>query len=402
MTNHNLPNIFFISLFGEINNSNSRVYKIDKAFSARSTFVTPDFSHGEKKYKEKDNHEKNPLTTSVYLTVPSYSKNLSFRRIYSHLVFASKLKYYLNRLVEKPDIVICLMPTSSAAYVAGQYCKNNNIMFVIDIIDIWPDSLIPLSRNKRLIKLLLLPWKTLTKKAYILADYISGESKLYTSTAHKINTNVPYTYTYLGVDKKQTDTLIASSTLSLIKAKDVINLCYAGSLGNSYDFNNILNALKYIHFHGIKYKMYFIGEGEKRKDIEKFAKDNNLNVEITGRLSYQNYLKYLSICDIGFNSFKKGTMVVHSYKFNDYCACGLFVFNNLVGETSEMVFNYDIGVNYNDRDLSDKLLNTCHNWEHYNVKRNNIDLLIKNELDSQTIYKTLRDNILKVHKKFYA
>jgi len=392
--------VILISLFGEIYNLNSRVYKIFKAFGANTTFITPDFNHAEKKYKGKVRNEINPLINSVYLPVPKYSKNLSIKRLFSHIVFAFKLSIYLRNLKERPLMVICLMPTSSAAFVAGRYCKKKSIFYVVDVIDAWPDSLVPLTKHTRLINLLVFLWKYLTKKAYRLADYISGESRTYAYSAHKINPNVPWSFTYLGVDISETKKLIENSKLILSFSQKEIKLCYGGSLGNSYDFENILQALKFIQDKGIKYKMYFVGDGEKRNEIEQFAKHHRLKIEVTGRLDYADYLYYLSRCDIGFNSFVNETKVVHSYKFNDYCACRLFVFNNLTGETSEMIEKYDIGINYNHFDLSKKLLDVCENWNYYNQKIKNIDALINNELDSQVIYKKMKDSILDAYKEF--
>ena len=226
-----MPNILIISLFGDIFNSNSRVYKIARAFSGEITFITPNFSHGEKRYKEKRKIFLSIQINIVYLSVPRYLGNLSVKRLYSHLTFALKLKSYLKKLDNKPEIIICLMPTSSAAYIAGKYCKKKKIFFVIDVIDLWPDSVIPFSKYKRLMNKLLFTWKALTNKSYSLADYISGESKAYAYAAHKVNPAVPWSFTYLGVDNLQTIQQIESSSLKLSKPDGVINLCYGGSLG---------------------------------------------------------------------------------------------------------------------------------------------------------------------------
>lgn len=395
MTSNNLPRILIISLFGEINNPNSRVYKIDKAFNTTTTFLTTDFNHSEKKFKIKNENELNSRLTTVYLSVPSYSRNLSIRRLYSHLVFSYKLMRYLNRLTEKPDIVICAMPTSTSAYIAGHYCKKNNISFVVDVIDLWPDSLIPLFRQKTFSKILFYPWQLLTEKAYKMANYISGESLAYALVAHKHNPDAPWSYTYLGVNVNQTNELVKLSKIHLAKPEDEIWICYGGNLGNSYDFDSVLNAIKYIHDKNIKYRMFFVGEGEKRSLIQKYAVKNSLNIEITGRLEYMDYLKYLTASDIGINSFLEGSLVAHSFKFNDYASSNLFILNNLAGETAEMIVRYKIGLNFNRNNLSKILYNVCQNWNIYCAYKLNLDKLINNELDSDTIYNKLAVNILK-------
>jgi glycosyltransferase involved in cell wall biosynthesis len=387
-------NILIVSLFGEINNANSRLHKIAHTFSEKVSIVTPDFCHAEKKYKSKKTLvEKNPFFVK-YIHVPSYNKNLTYKRSYSHLVFTYKLRLYLNNLVVKPDFILCLMPPSSSAYVCGLYCKKENIDFVIDIIDLWPDSLIPLTRYKSITNFLLYPWRLMTEKTYKMATYISGQSKAYALAAHKINPKVPYSYTYLGVNQDKTKQLVNKSKIKFSKPANEIWICYGGSLGNSYDFKLLLKAIKHIDDEKIKYRMYFVGEGEKRSFIEKFTADNALNIEITGRLAYKDYLKYLSVCDIGINNFKKGSLVAYSFKFNDYVASNLFILNNLLGETSEMVDRYKIGLNFDEDNLTEMLYQVCRNWHTYDTHKINMELLIEKELDSTSIYKKLIKNIL--------
>lgn len=398
-----MSRLMIISLFGNINNINSRVYKIDKAFQWDTVFITPNFDHSKKEFKNLNQSEEYRIQT-VYLDVPSYEKNLSLRRILSHIIFAKKIHSFLKSLpkIERPQIVISLMPTSSAAWVAGRFCKKNKIFFVVDIIDLWPDSLIPLAKENFLLKLLLKPWERITQNAYKLANYVSAESKAYSKVASSFNPSVKASYTYLGVNSIQVKEIISASTFKGFHKDNELVLCYGGSLNNSYDFDTLLNAIKFIHDKGVKYKMVFIGEGEKRKEILSFSNKYNLNVQITGRIPYNDFLKYLSACDIAFNAFVQETKVVHSYKFNDYCATGLFIFNSLKGETAESIDKYDIGVNYSKDDLSEKLLKVVENWEFYNLKRKNLSNFIDDELDTSKIYKDLAVNVLDEYKNYLA
>lgn len=390
-----------ISLFGKINNINSRVYKIDKSFQWETIFVTPNFDHSKKEFK-KQIQSKEARIKTIYLDTPAYSKNLSFMRIYSHLVFAKNLNRFLNstKESERPEIIISLMPTSTAAWVAGRFCKKHNLFFVVDVIDLWPDSLIPLVKKNFLIKLVVSPWSWVTQRVYKLANYISAESKAYFKVATAFNTKAKASYTYLGVNSFQAREIISTSKFQGFRKNNELILCYGGSLNNSYDFDSLLEAIKYIHVQGINYKMIFIGEGEKRSEILTYAETYNLNVEITGRVSYEDFLRYLSTCDIAFNSFVENTKVVHSYKFNDYCAAGLFIFNNLKGETADVIQSYDIGVNYTKSDLSEKLLHVTKNWEEFNKKRGNLGYFIQHELDSDKIYKRLSKDIKEEFEKF--
>lgn len=140
--------------------------------------------------------------------------------------------------------------------------------------------------------------------------------------------------------------------------------------------------------------MWFIGDGEKADYIREISDTYGLNVIITGYLEYKNLLKYLSYCDIAVNSFKENTLVVHSYKFNDYVATGCYVLSNLSGETAEMIDKYAIGRNFDKDSFNRTLYETVSQWDLIKTYvQANLQRLIHEELDQAVIYRKLRDNI---------
>ena len=86
-----------------------------------------------------------------------------------------------------PHTSYCAMPTSSSAFVCGKFCKKNHVKFVIDVIDLWPDSLLPLVKGQALIRFFLYPWIYMTHFSYRMADVIMGESVAYANEAKKYN-----------------------------------------------------------------------------------------------------------------------------------------------------------------------------------------------------------------------
>ena len=178
-----------------------------------------------------------------------------------------------------------------------------------------------------------------------------------------------------------------SICLDINKPEGELWIAYAGNLGNSYDFTTLLKAVKKVA-EPHRYKMLFIGDGDRRHDIEEYAKNHKLNVEITGYLPYKKLLAYLSYCDIAVNIFKKETKVVYSYKFNDYAAMGCFILNSLEGETAEMIDKYKIGKNFNfaDRPLDLVLNDVITNWDKYVLYRQNLSYFIDEKLNKKKIY----------------
>lgn len=379
-----------VSAFTNISSvSNNRILSIYNHLEGDKTVVTTDFSHGMKQYFD-DKDMGHPH--QIHLHVPAYKKNLSLARIWSHIVFARRVKDYLLSLDMKPAAVYCTMPTSYTAYKCARFCKKHKIKFIIDVIDLWPDSLLPLLKGGAIIKLLLYPWYYLSRYAYKHADVIMGESVAYANQAKKYNDHARVFPIYLGVDVQYINMVKAESHVKLQKPKDEIWIGYAGSLGNSYDFGALLDAIKYIHGR-YDYKLWIIGDGVRREEIERSIKEKKLNAEITGFLPYQQLLGYLSYCDIAVNIFQKNSRVVYSYKFNDYVAMNCFVLNSLEGEAAKLVDDYQIGRNFDftDHPLSQILDETLAHWADYSIWRNNTKRLIDEKLDKDKIYYVVND-----------
>lgn len=379
-----------VSPFTNINgDSNSRVLSVYKQITTKKKVITTDYNHANKMYYEagEANHQ-----DQILLHVPSYKKNISFKRIWSHLIFAYKLRSYLNTLEEKPKAIYCTMPTSSSAYVCANYCKKNGVKFVIDVIDLWPDSLLPLVKMKAFIKAMLYPWTYLTRYAYRHADVIMGESMAYANEAKIYNNRAPIFPVYLGVNVELVNQVKMRNPISLEKPKDEVWIAYAGSLGTSYDFETLLNAVKSVHGR-YKYKLWFIGDGISREEIELYIKGNGLNAEITGFLPYEHLLGYLSYCDIAVNIFRENTKVVYSYKFNDYVAMDCFVLNSLEGETADLVNEYKIGRNFNyiNQPLPIVLEDTLSHWDEYSKWKDNAQRLVEEKLDKEKIYSIIKE-----------
>ena len=379
-----MSRLLLVSAFTNIVSPNNRTRSIIGNIEGEKIVLTTDFNHGAKRYY---NQGEADYEQQILLHVPAYKSNISIKRIWSHLIFAKKVNNYLSSLDEKPATIYCTMPTSSSAYVCAKYCKKHSVKFVIDVIDLWPDSLLPLVRGKNLIKTILYPWTYLTRYAYKHADVIMGESVNYAQEAKKYNQKADVYPLYLGIDLSIINKVKSDKPVLLDKPKDEIWIAYAGSLGQSYDFQALLDAVKTIHGR-FKYKLWFIGDGARHEEIASYIETNHLNAEITGFLSYEQLLGYLGYCDIAVNIFRENTKVVYSYKFNDYVAMNCFVLNSLEGETAEMVDEYQIGRNFNfsDNPLLKVMDDTLTKWEVYSSWRGHHQKLIDEKLDKEKIY----------------
>ena len=359
----------------------------------RFTLLATDFDHRKKRYYEES--EKPSISEAgvenIYIHIHSYKKNLSLKRILGNFKFGLGVRKYLSESSKDFDLIYCIVPSASGVLGCRSYLKAHKAKLVVDVMDLLPESLLPIIGDNFLTRLLLKPWFWLSKKAYKTAHFIMGESKEYANIAHNCNPAVPFTYTYLGIDMKKIEAIIRNSMFRL-PDDGCIKICYGGNLGNSYDFDGMIDALSLLKDKGIHYSMYFVGGGDKEDYVRSKIKEASVCAVVTGIVPYETYIEYMSQCDIGLNIFKKGTKIVHSYKFNDYAACGLYIINNLHGETEEMINEFDCG--FTTDTLSETLLEVCASWQEYKVKKQNSRILVEKELDSNTIYKKQTDKIL--------
>jgi len=391
-----MKKIVLISLFFYEKTDNIRistVYNMLKEKGIEVELITTDFNHRNK--TKHSNTTDDPDIT--YLKVPTYKSNLSIGRLYSHFIFAIRLHKYLTKLSYTPSKLYCIVPTISSGLVCNYFCKKRGIPFFIDIIDIWPESLIILSKQRKLLFLLTYPWKLAAFKVYQSADKIFAGSIGYAEYVQQYNKKIKAIPIYLGTDSNRFKLLVAQNSLKIEKPNDEIWICYGGLLGNNYDFEVILDSFKRLIDNGFKnIKLLFIGDGQENKMISAYKDKFNLPIEITGYLKYEDYLKYLSYSDIAINSFKKGTRVAYSYKFNDYISAGLPVVNNVTGETAELIDRYKIGVNFNysDAPLYDNLSFLLKHPERLAEMKKNSTFVADHVLAKEIVYQEMMNKFI--------
>src|SRR3989338_10021575 len=77
------------------------------------------------------------------ISTSSYKKNVSLGRILNHVKFAFRLKKLLKKLIsaEKPDLIVCAFPPVLSSYFIVKIGKKYNVPVVLDIQDLWPESM---------------------------------------------------------------------------------------------------------------------------------------------------------------------------------------------------------------------------------------------------------------------
>jgi glycosyltransferase involved in cell wall biosynthesis len=343
-------------------NGNNRFNYLANLFAENGfnvEFITSDFSHEKKKKRNEVNLGQFNYKVTL-IPEPVYYKNVSLKRFYSHYILGRNLKKYLAKR-KKPDIIYCAVPSLDIGKVVAEFAEENNIRFVIDVQDLWPEAFKMVIKIPLLSTFLFYPMQKNADFIYATADEIVAVSDTYRDRALKVNRKFKNGYSiFLGTDLTEFDK--ATEVMKYEKKpKDEIWIVYIGTLGNSYDLSSVIDALNIVSSQGItNLKFIVMGDGPLKHKFEQYAEKKGVNALFTGRLPYSNMVSILKSCDIAVNPIIAGSAGSIINKVGDYASAGLPVLNTQENEEYRYLLDkYKAGFNCkngNPQDLADKIL----------------------------------------------
>ena len=399
---NNLKDILFITHFTQVPGEpgNGRFHYVAERINkenANIEVVTTSFSHKTKSQRNITDEQRNSLSYKLtMLYEPGYFKNVSVKRLYSHYVMGKSLKKYLKNR-KKPDVIYCSVPSLSVAKVAAKYAQKNNIKFIIDIQDLWPEAFRMVFNIPIISDMIFYPMRKKADFIYSTADEIIAVSQTYAERALKVNRKCKKAYAvFLGTELSYFDQLVEENKIDN-KPQDEIWLAYVGTLGHSYDLICVIDALFLLKG---KYNIKFIvmGDGPLKSKFEKYAKEQGVNAYFTGRLDYGKMVGILSSCDIAVNPISRGAAQSIINKHGDYAAAGLPVLNTQEClEYRELLLEYNAGLNCennNPADLAKKLAQLCEDADLRKVMGQNSRKLAEQKFDRRKTYSLIIQRIV--------
>lgn len=305
--------------------------------------ITSTFSHRSKKQRVAVDTEDLYKTTLIY--EPTYSKNVSLKRFYSHKVWARGVVEYLKN-IEKPDVIYCAVPSLDGSSGVAKYCKKNNVPFIVDIQDLWPEAFKLVFKVPIVSDIIFAPMAWQANFAYKQADKIIAVSETYKNRGLKVNKkDKEGLCVFLGTELDEFDQKAADHTIE--KPNDELWIGYAGTLGHSYNIEIIIDALNVIA-DKLPQKVVFkvFGDGPYLDRFKEYAKDCKVQVDFLGRLEYSLMVAHLTHCDIAVNPISKGAAQSIINKHADYAASGLPVISTQESEEyRNLIDKYGFGIN---------------------------------------------------------
>ncbi|MDQ0482531.1 glycosyltransferase family 4 protein [Guptibacillus hwajinpoensis] len=323
------------------------------------TLVTSSFQHPEKKFRDSDHLSVLTNTLPYKLVIISelgYTRNVGFDRIKSHRHFAKQLAAYLKVLVKKPDVIYCAYPMMGAAYEVGKYANNKCIPFIIDVQDVWPESIKNTLRfPEPITDTLLYPLTWYANRIYQMADFVVGVSESYVERVQQVNQHAKsYLPVFIGTDLGYFD----SCNLKESKPdSDEFSITYVGTLSYSYDIETVIKAVARLNRKGYTDIIFnVLGDGPLKARFQSVAEELDANVAFKGYLPYEEMIPLLTNSDLAANAITKGAQQSITNKIGDYLASGLPVLNSSQNEEfMRIVEERKLGYSYEPGDV-DKLV----------------------------------------------
>lgn len=350
-----MKDILFIAHFTSLPNEegNSRfLYLADRLIINNDIsleLVTSNFSHKRKKHREKVVNKGYKITL---IEEPRYKKNISLKRFYSHKIFSKNIKKYLKNR-KKPDVIYCAVPSLDVAAEVAEYAKKNNVYFIIDIQDLWPQAFKMIFNIPFISNILFYPMEKKSIYIYESANDIVAVSETYAAKALKKASQRSFSV-FLGTDLDSFDNL-AKKNLVLDKPINEFWLAYVGTLGHSYDIKCVIDALKILKNKGVEnIKFVVMGDGPLKNEFEEYANKNEVYSLFLGQLEYEKMVGILKSCDVAVNPITGNSAASIINKHGDYLAAGLPIINTQESkEFRELLKTYNAGINCNNNDPED-------------------------------------------------
>ena len=285
-----------------------------------------------------------------------YRKNISLSRYLNYQIVSLKFRFQSKRF-SKPDVIVASMPDHLLAYEAARYAKKNNIPFIVDIRDLWPDIFLDRFRSMGLYGVgkisLALDFARLTfllKNADSLVAVSKGYLKWGLDKIGRPESSFDKVF-YLGYKNSNAGSLInedeSLGAPDWLKGReDQKVFIFIGTFGVSYELEFILEAARRFNKSG-RTDICFVlaGTGEKSDIINKKAAGLH-NVVLPGWIGEKEINALLKIGYAGLLSYVKDAPQGLPNKPFEYLSAGLPLINSLEGEMAELIDQHGFGLNY--------------------------------------------------------
>jgi len=300
------------------------------------------------------------------VAVRPYDRNVSWTRFGSHRDFGRTFERLANESIaaghlERPDIILASLPPLDSPEAAARLARTLDATFVLDVMDLWPETFERLLPGPAFLRHLIAPWllgrMARRRKAIVgAADAVSASTRTYADTILKeAPADMPRHVCQLGAYLEEFPApprlvnhvpLDDPTILPSAAAEAPLQCVYAGSLESGQDVETLVAAARLLSATGVAVTLHVAGTGKLEASLRSADQSGSCRLQFHGLLGRQEYAHLLRRCDVGLVLVKPESLVAVPYKACDYAAAGLAIVNSLPGELQTLVDEHAAGVFY--------------------------------------------------------
>ncbi|MCL2757202.1 MAG: glycosyltransferase family 4 protein [Coriobacteriia bacterium] len=302
--------------------------------------ITSSFQHWEKAQRDTASiaYSRYPFRV-VFIEEPGYERNIDLKRVRSHSIAAKNLRILLeaNRTGTKPyDLIYCEIPPNNVARIAAEHAARENIPFVVDVNDLWPEAMRMVMDIPLVSSVLFYPLARDARSTYRLVSAVVGTSDEYAAHPFAISApDVERVTVYVGGDKQAFDAGAQAHASQIDKPASAFWVTYAGTLGASYDLATLVTAASILKNQGFdSLRILIVGDGPDRSSLQALAEQLAAPVDFLGYRPYEEMAAWLVASDVLVNSLVRKAPQSIVNKIGDYLFAGRPMINT--GSSAEL------------------------------------------------------------------
>jgi glycosyltransferase involved in cell wall biosynthesis len=330
-------------------------------------------------------------------------KGNGFGRIFNIIEFPLRL-FKVSKTISKPDVIYTSSPDLFTALTAILIAKKFKIKVVVEIRDLWPESIVEyskISKKNIIIKILYKLEKWIYKKADKLVFTMSGGKNYIIDKGwnNVIDLNKIYQVNN-GVDIDEFNINKENSILNDIDLTDnTFKVIYMGSIRKVNHIISLVQAARVLQERGFTdIKILIYGDGTEKKELEELSKRLELNnLKFKGFVEKKYVAGILTSANVNVVHVQNTGLSKYGCSWNklfEYMASGKPILSNCPQE-DDLINKYDCGISkYLEKpeEYADSIL------YFYNMEQEKYNKICTNALTAarEYDYKKLTNDIEKI------
>ncbi|HXH90849.1 MAG TPA: glycosyltransferase family 4 protein [Thermoanaerobaculia bacterium] len=340
--------VWLLNPYGPIPGEGWRDYRFTlmaRALAERGhevTWFTATFAHQSKQQRAAgwERREVSERFAIELVPTPSYRRNIGVARLWFEQLFARRVNKR-GRALSHPDVILAADPPQFCGAAGRRLARHHHAFFVTDCFDLWPELFVAAAPYslRFLVNAAVAPLRKLRRRNLRATSLAIAVAETYRRVLEREGARRTVTIP-IGID-------VNAFAPHEKRARDHVALVYAGSLGEHYDLDTLLDVLATMP----KVRLTIAGRGPAEERLRRRSASLP-NVFFAGAVGVEKLSELYAASDVGLAPYQAGSTVALPTKLFDYLAAGLPVITSLDSEVSTLIEDAHAGVRYKAGDAA--------------------------------------------------